>query len=67
VWWWILIWFLLAVGAIVVLGLLAWRLVRQGIALFAQLGRSASVIGDALAPPHATYAPAPSALVDPPR
>ncbi len=49
--WWILVWALLVVGAVLVIGALVWRLVRQAIALGRTVGESASRAGDALTAP----------------
>ena len=64
-WWWILIWVLLLLGALAVIALLAWHLVKRGIALGRQLGHSAEEISTALAPAFDHYEPAHSVLVDP--
>lgn len=64
--WWILVWALLVVGAVLVIGLLVWRLVKQLLALGRTIGESAGKAGDAFAPSgvHATDAP-PSVFLDP--
>lgn len=64
-WWWILIWVLLLLGALAVVALLGWHLVRRGIALGRELGRSAERASDALAPVLDHYEPAHSVLSDP--
>jgi hypothetical protein len=64
-WWWILVWALLLLGAAVVVGLLGWYLIRRGIALGRQLGQSAEDVSGALAPILDHYEPAHSVLVDP--
>jgi hypothetical protein len=64
-WWWILVWVLLLLAAAVVAGLLGWYLVRRGVALGRQLGRSAEEVTAALAPVLDHYEPAHSVLVDP--
>ena len=64
-WWWILVWVLLLLGALVVIALLGWHLVRRGIALGRELGHSAEQVSDALAPALDHYEPAHSVLSDP--
>ncbi len=64
-WWWILIWAVLLVGAVVVLALVVWHVVRQAIALGRQLGASAEEAGRLLAPIQQPYRPAASVLSDP--
>jgi hypothetical protein len=66
VWWWILIWALLLLGAAAVLALLVWTFViKRGIALARQLGESSDQVNRALAPVSEPYRPDPSVLVDP--
>ena len=67
-WWWILIWVLLVVAAAVVLGLVVWGVIRQGIALGRQLvvsGETVSRETAALRGVGERYRPEPSVLVDP--
>lgn len=64
-WWWILVWSLLLVGAAVTLALLAWHVVKQAIALGRQLGASAEEASLALAAIRQPYRPGPSVLSDP--
>lgn len=64
-WWWILVWLLLLVGALAVVALLGWHLVRRGIALGRELGHSAEQVSAAVAPALAPYEPAHSVLSDP--
>ncbi len=66
-WWWILVWVLLLLGALVVIALLGWHLVRRGISLGRELGHSAEQVSDALAPVLDHYEPAHSVLSDPTR
>lgn len=63
--WWILLWVLLVLGAVALLGWLAYRLLRQGLAFGRQLGESAGQVADALAGSHEPYRPAASALTEP--
>jgi len=66
VWWWILIWTLLLIGAAGVLALIAWKAVaKPGIALGRQLAVSGELVSEALEPVTEPYRPAPSVLVDP--
>jgi hypothetical protein len=67
VWWWILLWTLLGLGALAVHGWLLWRLVRKGLALARQLGASSGQAAQALVVPIRPYHPASSAIVDPAR
>ncbi|GAA4354687.1 hypothetical protein [Angustibacter luteus] len=65
-WWWILIWALLLLGAAAVLGLLVWKsVIKRGIALGRQLGESSDLVSRALEPVSEPYRPDPSVLVDP--
>jgi len=68
VWWWILIWVLLFVAALVALGLVGWRVVRRGIALGRELATSAETVSretSALRAASEHFRPEPSVLVDP--
>jgi hypothetical protein len=66
VWWWILIWTLLLLGAAAVLGLVLWKaVVKPGIALGRQIGETADQVSAALEPVTEAYRPVPSVLVDP--
>jgi hypothetical protein len=66
VWWWILTWAVLLVGAAAVLALVTWKaVVKRGIALGRQLATSGELVSEALAPVSEPYQPAPSVLVDP--
>lgn len=59
VWWmWLLLWVVLALGAAAVLGLLAWGLVKQGLALVTDAGTAAGRAGDLLAQVESLPAPA---------
>ena len=67
-WWWILTWVLLFVAAAVVLGLVVWGVIRQGLALGRQLAASAETVSretSALRSAVQPYRPEPSVLVDP--
>lgn len=65
--WWILVWAVLVVGAVAVIGALAWRLVKQALSLGRALADAATSAGDALTPtPDAgAGAPASSVFLDP--
>lgn len=52
---WFWLWFLLVVGALVVLGLLAWRLFRQGMAVLRDLGRVTTTMGETHAAREAVF------------
>jgi hypothetical protein len=65
VWWWILVWALLLVGAAVVLALVGWHVVKKAIALGRQLGASAEQVSRLLEPLQEPYRPATSVLADP--
>lgn len=43
---WFWLWFFLLLGAIVLLGLLGWRVFRRGLAAFGELGRVTEAIGE---------------------
>ncbi len=43
---WFWLWFVLVLGALVVLGLLAWRIFRKGVAVFRAVGRVADTVGE---------------------
>lgn len=47
--WWILVWALLVLAAVVVIGLLGWRLFHQVLALGREVGASGGRAGDAMA------------------
>ena len=64
-WWWILIWVLLVLCALAVVALLAWHIIKRGIAFGRQLGDSAEQVSAAMAPALDHYEPAHSVLVDP--
>ncbi|WP_426560314.1 hypothetical protein ACPPVT_11450 [Angustibacter sp. McL0619] len=65
-WWWILIWTLLLLGAAAVLALVTWKaVVRPGIALGRQLADTSELVAQALEPVTEAYRPTPSVLVDP--
>ncbi|GAB3590932.1 hypothetical protein GCM10027446_07270 [Angustibacter peucedani] len=64
-WWWILVWALLLVGAAMALALVGWHVVKKGIALGRQLGTSAEQVSRLLEPIQAPYRPAASVLSDP--
>ena len=65
-WWWILIWALLLLGAAAVLALLVWRaVIRPGIALGRQLGVTSELVSEALETVSEPYRPDPSVLADP--
>lgn len=64
-WWWILVWVLLVVGACAVLTLVVWRLVGQAIALGRELATTADRFSTVLSPLHEPYTPAASVLADP--
>lgn len=63
--WWVLIWIVLALGALAFLGLLGWRLVKQVIALGRELGRTGEKVATALEPVQQAYRPEVSVLVEP--
>ncbi|WP_460446634.1 hypothetical protein [Angustibacter aerolatus] len=63
--WWVLIWIVLALGALAFLGLLGWRLIKQVIELGRELGRSGEKVATALEPVHEAYRPEPPVLLDP--
>jgi hypothetical protein len=62
---WVLLWVLLVLAAIAVLGWVAWGVLRKGIALARELGRSADRVGPVLAQLPEPYRPASSVLADP--
>lgn len=68
---WFLLWALLLIGAAAVLGLLGYRVFRQGMALLAELSDAAGLLSDAadraarLAPPGPAPAAEPAVFADP--
>lgn len=63
--WWVLLWVVLVLLAAVLLGWLAWGVVRKAVALLGELGRSAALVGPVLQPAPEPYQPASSVLSDP--
>jgi hypothetical protein len=64
-WWWVLGWCVLVLLALGFLGLVAWGLVKRGIELGSELGRSADRLSTALEQISESYVPARSVLSDP--
>lgn len=62
---WVLLWVLLVLAAVVVLGWVAWGVVRKAIALMRELGRTAELVGPVLEQLPEPYRPASSVLADP--
>ncbi|GAB2673288.1 hypothetical protein [Thalassiella azotivora] len=66
---WFAIWTVLVLGALVVLGLLAYRLVRKGLVLVTQVGEAAELLDRAAAQverlQRAEQAPEPAVFADP--
>jgi hypothetical protein len=62
---WVLLWVVLVVGAAVLLGWLAWGVVRRVFALGRELSRTAELVGPALHSMPEPYRPASSVLTDP--
>ena len=52
---WFLLWFVLALGALVVLGLLGWRVFRKGVAVFRDVGRVADAVGETSAASESAF------------
>ena len=62
---WVLLWVVLVLLAAVLLGWLAWGVVRKVFALGRELGRSAQLVGPVLEQLPEPYSPASSVLTDP--
>ena len=66
-WWWVAVYLGLGLGGLVVLGVLAWGVVRKGFAVFAALGEASARAGELMAQVEhlPTQKPAHSVLDDP--
>ena len=62
---WVLLWVVLVLGAAALLGWLTWGVVRKGLALMRELGRSAALVGPVLDQTAERYSPTSSVLADP--
>ena len=52
---WFLLWSVLVLGALVVLGLLGWRVFRKGVAVFRDVGRAADLVGETTAASESAF------------